>query len=539
MMRNLLRLALLVLVMLPLGVSAQEEGAPWWQDRVFYEIFVRSFKDSDGDGIGDLQGVISQLDYLNDGDPTTTDDLGITGIWLMPVSEAASYHGYDVIDYRTIDADYGTNEDFQALVAAAHERGIAVIVDLVLNHTSAEHPWFQAALEPGSDRADWYIFADEDPGWRSPWGSQAWHPLEDGRFVFGLFGGNIPDLNLRNPDVTAEMLDISRFWLEDMGVDGFRLDAVKHLIENDTIVVHTPETHAWLQAFDTFVSEIKPNALTIGEIFGDPINVIQRYVDNQELDMTFAFPLADAMRQSATLGNNRNVRQSQREILRAFPNFDYAAFLTNHDQSRIMSQLVGNAGKARVAAALLLTQPGLPFLYYGEELGMTGAKPDENIRTPMQWTDDPVTAGFTTGTPWRAPQTDVTTVNVATELNDPDSMLAHYRALIHLRSASPALTGGAFVPVDSSENGLYAFVRQSDEQTLLVLINLSNDPISDYSLELDEEGVLSNVTTMTTLYGEATFAPPTVTPEGGFVDYTPLDTVPPFSTFVVELDQEG
>jgi glycosidase len=534
-MKTTARLLFLLTLLLPLTASAQtDEAAPWWQDRVFYEIFVRSFKDSDGDGIGDLQGLISELDYLNDGDPTTTDDLGITGIWLMPITEAVSYHGYDVVDYMRIDPDYGTNEDFEEFVAAAHERGIAVIIDLVLNHTSSEHPWFQAAVEPGSETSDWYIFSDEDPGWRAPWGSQAWHPLDDGRYVFGLFGGNLPDLNLNNPEVTDALLEVTRFWLEDMNIDGFRLDAVKHLIENDSIVVHTPETHAWLANFDAFVTEIKPDALTIGEIFGDPINVIQRYVDNDELDMTFAFPLADAMRQSATLGNNRNVRQSQREILRAFPNFDYAAFLTNHDQNRIMSQLVGNVGKAKVAASLLLTQPGLPFLYYGEEIGVSGAKPDENIRTPMQWTDDPTTAGFTTGTPWRAPQNDIETANVAGQLDDPDSMLSHYRALIHLRSSSSALSGGAFVPVDSSENALYAFIRQSDDQTLLVLINLSNDDISDYTLELDEEGILSTVASATTLFGDGDFALPTVTSEG-FVDYVPLDVIPAFSTFIVEL----
>ena len=335
--------------------------------------------------------------------------------------------------------------------------------------------------------------------------------------------------------MTAELHDVARYWLEDMQVDGFRLDAVKHLIEDDTIVVHTPETHAWLHDFDADISAINPDALTIGEIFGDPINVIQRYVDNGELDMTFAFPLADAMRQSATLGNNRNVRQSQREMLRAFPTFEYAAFLTNHDQNRIMSQLVGNVGKAKVAASLLLTQPGLPFLYYGEELGLSGAKPDENIRTPMQWTADPATAGFTTGTPWRAPQDDIASANVAVQTGDPDSMLSHYRALIHLRADNPALTRGAFVPVDSSENALYAFVRQSDEQTLLVLINLSNDPVSDYTLELDEDGILSAVSSAETLYGDADFALPTVTTEGGFEDYTPLETVPPFSTYIVEL----
>ena len=208
---------------------------PWWADRVFYEVFVRSFQDSDGNGIGDLKGLISKLDYLNDGDPATTDDLGVTGIWLMPVAESPSYHGYDVTDYDTVERDYGTNEDMKALVAAAHERGIAVITDLVLNHTSVEHPWFVDSLTPGSAKAGWYRWSDTDPGISRSDGTPVWHE-KDGRWYYGYFWEGMPDLDLTNPDVTKELERVADTWLTDIGVDGFRLDAIRYYLEADPLL---------------------------------------------------------------------------------------------------------------------------------------------------------------------------------------------------------------------------------------------------------------------------------------------------------------
>ncbi|MBN1965655.1 MAG: alpha-amylase, partial [Anaerolineae bacterium] len=181
------------------GAPEVAEALPWWNDRVFYEVFVRSFYDSDGDGIGDLRGLIERLDYLNDGDPATTDDLGITGIWLMPIAQSPSYHGYDVTDYYTIEEDYGTNADFLELMGAAHARGIVVIVDLVMNHTSSEHPWFVASAAGDPAYTDWYLWRDDNPGYVSPWGSPTWHLADNGRYYFGLFWSGMPDLNYMNP----------------------------------------------------------------------------------------------------------------------------------------------------------------------------------------------------------------------------------------------------------------------------------------------------------------------------------------------------
>ncbi|MEM9024449.1 MAG: alpha-amylase family glycosyl hydrolase, partial [Bacteroidota bacterium] len=199
-------------------IRIDQQETFWWNDAVFYEIFVRSFQDSDGDGRGDFRGLIDRLDYLNDGDPTTTDDLGVTGIWLMPVQQSPSYHGYDATDYRTIENDYGTNQDFLDFMDAAHERGIRVIVDLVMNHSSSQHPWFLESVNPNSSRRDWYVWEDSNPGDIGPWGQTVWHQRNND-FFYGVFWSGMPDLNYATQEVKDEMFDIARFWLEDLNVD--------------------------------------------------------------------------------------------------------------------------------------------------------------------------------------------------------------------------------------------------------------------------------------------------------------------------------
>jgi glycosidase len=272
------------------AASASRQGAtpapptsPWWDDAVCYEVFVRSFFDSDGDGIGDLNGLTAKLDFINDGDPSGGDDLGATCIWLMPIMEAASYHGYDVVDYFTVERDYGTNDDFKRLVAEAHRRGIRVVIDLVLNHTSRDNPWFQDALtNPDSPYRDWYIWSSENPDYLGPWGQEVWHtaPGDDEEY-YGIFWEGMPDLNYRNPGVTAEAETISAFWLAEMDVDGFRLDAIKHLIEEGEIQEDTAATHEWLRGYRAFLDEIAPDALTIGEIFGSTASSLAPYYPDQ------------------------------------------------------------------------------------------------------------------------------------------------------------------------------------------------------------------------------------------------------------------
>ncbi len=520
------------------------DGLAWWNDRVFYEVFVRSFKDSNADGIGDLQGLIEKLDYLNDGDPSTTSDLGVTGLWLMPVAESPSYHGYDVTDYRTIEADYGTNEDFKQLVEEAHKRGIAVIVDMVMNHTSSQHPWFREAAYPGSTTENWYIWSDTNPGYKSPWDTDVWHqpPVGDLQalrayhtqydYYYGLFWYGMPDLNYRNGAVTQEMFDILSYWLTDMDVDGFRLDAVRHLIEDGADQENTPETHTWLQNFDNYVHTVYPDALTVGEIWDETAEVAPYVPD--ELDIAFEFKLAEAIIASLNAGENSQLVNQAQEVLKTYPEGQFAPFLTNHDMTRVMSQLGGDAEKAKAAAALLLSHPGVPFLYYGEEIGMTGVKPEDiNVRLPMRW-DGTETAGFTTGNPWVELGKETPQTNVASQAEDPTSLLSRYRDMIRLRQEHAALRAGDTWLVTSDLPQVYSLLRYSEGEGVLVLVNLSGEAVKGYKLAL-ESGPFSGPVSASSLLGEGQVKAPGINPQGGFDSYTPLPELPPYAVLVIQL----
>ncbi len=506
-------------------------GLPWWNDTVFYEVFVRSFKDSDDDGIGDINGLISMLDYLNDGDPTTTDDLGVTGLWLMPIMDSPSYHGYDVVDYYTVNPEYGTNEDFQRLMEEAHKRGIRVIVDMVLNHTSRDHEWFVESRDPASEWHDWYVWSEDDPGFAGPWGQPVWYRTPTG-YYYAVFWDGMPDLNYANPDVTEAMFEASRFWLEEMGADGFRLDAIKHLIEDGAVQENSDQTHAWLQGFYTFYKEVNPEALAVGEAWTSTREVLDYTGD--EVDIAFQFDLAEDILTSAKRGTGTAVAQELANIVAAYPPGQYATFLANHDQNRVLDQLIGNEGKARVSASILLTSPGVPFIYYGEEIGMRGTKPDEDIRRPMQWTSDDIKVGFTAGSPWRSPASDYEDRSVALQVDDPDSLFNHYRQLIHLRNAHEALRVGDWLAVESDPARVYAFLRTTENETVLVVINMSDEAINEYTLNL-ESGPLAAGATAVLLFGDGDVTSPTVNAAGGFSDYVPLAELPPFNTFVIDL----
>lgn len=523
----------------PAAPPSPAAESPWWRDRVFYEVFVRSFADSDGDGIGDLRGLTGRLDYLNDGDPATTDDLGVTALWLMPVAQSPSYHGYDVTDYKAIEDDYGTADDFKALMAAAHERGIDIIVDLVLNHTSVEHPWFQDSRTPGSEHADWYIWRDEDPGFAGPGGNPVWH-ADGGRWYYGYFWEGMPDLNVADPEVTAALDDVARFWLDDLGVDGFRLDAARHLIEDGAQLDSTPETFAWLEAFRGRVEAVKPEALLVGEVW-DATSASSRYVKEGALDMAFEFGLASAMVSGVKFGDPVSLAVAQAEVVAAYPSGGYATFLTNHDQDRVFDQLNRDVPSARAAATLLLTGTGIPFLYYGEEIGMRGRKPDEKIRTPLAWDGTTPGYGFTTGTPWEAMAEGVAAANIAAETADPTSLLSQYRDLIALRTAHPALRDGELVPLRASAPGIYAYLRHDAGETVAVVVNLSKAPVVNVSLSL-AGGPLCGILTAATLLapddapdgGAEGRQPPVVGATGGF-DAWAIGSLGPRESLVVAL----
>ncbi len=503
----------------------------WWNDAVFYEIFIRSFYDSDGDGVGDINGLIEKLDYLNDGDPDTDSDLGVTGLWLMPMMESPSYHGYDVVDYYRVDEEYGTADDFKRLIAEAHKRGIRVTIDLVINHTSKQHPWFIASDNGDPEYRDWYVWADGDPGYLGPWGQRVWYAGKDG-YYYAVFWSGMPDLNLSNTAVTDEIYNITRFWLEEMGVDGFRMDAVRHFIENGIAQENTPATHAWLRDFHTFYKSVNPDAFTVGETWTDSQNAALYAVD--ENDIPFEFDLAEAYLRAAGSPVVGNLVDQAALVDASYPPNQFGIFLTNHDQNRVMSVL-GDVEKAKAAAALLLTSPGVPFIYYGEEIGMTGTKPDEDIRLPMQWNSDDERVGFTDGRPWRAPAADYPEVSVALQDDDPDSLLNVYRALIHLRNAHEALRRGDWTPAATNSNRIYAFLRQTEDETLLVVVNLSDYAVADYSLDV-ADGALDGAVTAVTLYGPPAETNPNINGNGGFSGYIPFAEIPPQSAAVIQLN---
>jgi alpha-amylase len=506
--------------------------APWWQGRVFYEVFVRSFADSDGDGIGDLRGLIDHLDALNDGDPASNEDLGVTGLWLMPIAESPSYHGYDVVDYGAVERDYGSADDFRALVEAAHKRGIAIVLDLVINHTSRDHPWFEDARTPGSTHDDWYVWSDTRPAIAGRGGARVWHPDGD-RFYYGYFWEGMPDLNLKNPEVTAEVDEVATFWLDDMSVDGFRLDAARHLIEDGTMLENTPATFDWLESFRGRLHDQRPEALVLGEVW-DASSISSKYVREGALDLTFDFGLASSTITSLRSGDAGALAAAHDEIATLYPPGGLATFLTNHDQDRIVSQLNGDLDAARLAGALLLTGPGTPFVYYGEEIGLSGRKPDERIRPPMRWDAATPNAGFTTGTPWEALGDDRPGTDVATQSADPASLLSTYRDLIALRAAHPALAVGDFIPIEAAGPSVVAYLRSVPAGgSILVIANLADEAVASVSLGLDA-GPLCRATTMEILYGSADFVLPTITARGGLEGYAPVQRLGPREVLVFE-----
>ena len=512
---------------------------PWWSDRVFYEVFVRSFADSDGDGVGDLRGLTDRLDYLNDGDPATTEDLGVTGIWLMPVAEAASYHGYDVVDYEAIERDYGTTEDFSAFLAAAHERGIAVIVDFVINHTSIEHPWFEASRTGDETYADWYVWSAEHGGFGGPGGRQVWHQDGD-RFYYAYFWEGMPDLDLSNPEVTEEINRISRYWLEDLGIDGYRLDAARHLIEDGEQLENTPATRAWLNAFRADAHALNDEALVLGEVW-DATSNSARYVRDGSLDLAFEFGLASAFVSAVRFSDPASLALIQAEVSAAYPPGGYAAFLTNHDQDRVFDQVGRDVSAAKAAATLLLTSAGVPFVYYGEEVGLRGRKPDERIRTPMPWTARLPGVGFTSGEPWQAPADGSDTANVADQTADPTSLLAHYRRLITLRSQSDALRYGEVVPVGTETDGIYAILRHAAGETVAVVVNLGDEPASGPTLSLAAGPLCGEpaVTMLDAAAGRTASAveAPMVNATGGFDAWQPVPSLGPRESLVLRIDR--
>ena len=522
------------------GAAGQLAGssriADWKRGGVCYEVFVRSYYDSDGDGIGDLNGITAKLDYINDGNPASSRDLGARCIWLMPVVASPSYHGYDATNYYRVNPQYGTNADFKRLVAAAHRRGIRVLVDMVLNHVSNEHPMFESALiDTGSPYRSWFRWSQTKPDEKGPWGQEVWHksPVRD-EYYYGVFWEGMPDLNYETLVVREEAKKIARFWLDSMGVDGFRLDAVPYLVEQGTQLAGTPGTHAFLREYEDYVRRIAPRAFTVGEVW-DSVGAVAAYYPDQ-LDSYFTFELSDALIDAVRTGTSTKLLDGYLRMQRLQPADRWSPFLRNHDQTRTMTALGGDVARAKLAATLLLTLPGLPFVYYGEEIGMTGDKPDPRIRTPMQWRRGPA-AGFTTALPWEPLQPDSMTANVEVEERDSSSLLTLYRKLIHLRASNDALAAGELVPIRASNDAVAAYLRREERHAVLVVANLGSSAIANVTLDSDEHALAEGSYVLEPLLGGVGGGGGrlTIDVDGRIKAYAPVAMLAPGKAVVVRL----
>ena len=454
------RLACLLTVLVLLcGCSLAEEGqgAPA-ASGVTYEIFVGSFADANGDGIGDLQGIISRLDYI--------ESLGVSRLWLTPIHPSPSYHHYDVLDYCAVAPEFGTLEDFDQLVAACEARGISVMLDLVVNHTSSEHPWFKAACEAlrtGTDSPylSWYNFSE---------GSGAYVVTDTNWYYEGSFGYHMPDLNLDSEDVRQELARIIAFW-QGHGVKGFRLDAVTSY--------YTGASRASAE-FVRFLCETAkandPECYLVGEVWDTEQTVMALYESG--IDSLFNFPAADqkgVLLQGALNGRGVGVAnylaQYNARLHETAPDAIDAPFLTNHDIARVRGMLRSDVSKMKTAAMLYLLLPGRPVVYYGEELGMSGSGADENKRLPMLWSaKDPAQL---CNPPANADQAQKLKQGVDEQDADPDSLLNTYRALIALRRQAPELERGTMTALDGGNDALGCFQVTDGFSRVVVIINAS------------------------------------------------------------------
>ena len=440
-------------------------AANWANTATFLEVYVRGYQDSDGDGIGDLQGLISRLDYLQ--------QLGITGLWLMPITESADNdHGYAVEDYRAIESDYGSMSDFETLIGEAHARGIAVIIDYVMNHAASTNPLFlDASTIASNDKRDWFVWEDVKPqGWNTFTGDP-WRNNGNG-WYYGIFTALMPDFNLRNPDVVEFHKDNLRFWL-NKGVDGFRFDAVGVLFENGAADwVDQVENHVLLSELQTLISSYSKRFL-VCESPSDPVV----YANISSCGRAFAFQVPGAILNSArgnvvdaSFVNQLNLANSDSMPL----------FLSNHDSfagARTWNQLNGNEEQMKLAAASYLLSARTPFVYYGEEVGMANAATlsgDHALRTPMSWTSDPNNAGFSTVPPFRELSANSTTNNVELETGDGSSLLNYYDEIITLRNNYPAIGAGALNVQSQGGDPLLLLTRSTANECVVTIVNYGN-----------------------------------------------------------------
>ena len=514
-----------------------EEKKAWWKEAVIYQIYPRSFADSNGDGIGDLNGITAHLDYL--------ETLGIDVIWLSPVYKSPNDdNGYDISDYRDIMDDFGTMEDFDRLLAEAHRHHIKIVMDLVVNHTSDEHAWFiESRSSKDNPHRDYYIWKDPKNGkepnnWGSCFGGSAWELDErTGMYYLHCFSKKQPDLNWENPKVRDEVFDMMNWWCEK-GIDGFRMDVISMISKDQSYpdgpvedglygsfspyVCNGPRVHEFLQEMNNRVLS-HYDLLTVGEAAGVTIDEAKKYAnsDGTELGMVFQFEHVELVK--GPIGKWTDQKPQLTDFRRVMNKWQYelegkawnSLFLDNHDQPRVVSRFGNDSEAYRVISAKMLAtclhmMKGTPYIYQGEEIGMTNVYFDrledyrdiesinayhqyvdsglvspekmmsylklisrDNARTPMQWNSSK-NAGFTTGTPWIHVNPNYTAINTEAALADPDSVFYYYQKLIQLRHSLPIVVYGTFHGLLEDSETIYAYTRTLDDQTLTVACNFTD-----------------------------------------------------------------
>ena len=516
----------------------------WWKEAVAYQVYPRSFNDSNGDGIGDLPGLIEKLDYL--------ENLGIDVIWLSPMYPSPNDdNGYDISDYKGIMSEFGTMDDFDQLLSSIHQRGMKLILDLVVNHTSDEHPWFiESKSSKASAKRDWYIWADPKPdgsepnNWESIFNGSTWEFDESTKqYYFHLFSKKQPDLNWENPDVRQAVFDMMNWWFEK-GIDGFRVDAITHIKKNfEAGDLPIPDGKKFAPAFDVdmnqpgiqeWLQEMKDKSLsrydimTVGEANGVTPNDAEEWVgeENGKFNMIFQFEHLGLWSTGDTKFDVKSYKQVLNRWQKQLENVGWnALFIENHDQPRRVSTWGDDKNywyeSATSHATAYFLQQGTPFIYQGQEIGMTNypfesiesfndvavkteyqivkkeggdvnqlldkykMENRDNARTPMQWNNS-INGGFTTGKPWFHVNPNYTEINVKQQLNDKFSILSYYKALIQLKKSDLIYTYGKFSMVDAENEQIFAYTRSFKNNTVLIVANLTNE-VSELNLpfELD------------------------------------------------------
>jgi glycosidase len=440
-----------------------------------YQIFPYAFADSNDDGIGDLNGITENLDYLSE-------TLGVDCIWLTPIHPSPSYHKYDVTDFYRIDPVFGTMAHYQNLLTQAEAKGIRVLMDLVINHTSSQHPWFiNASIGPAASYHDFYRWLT--PTQLASYPNKASWYLKNGLYYFASFWSEMPELNYENPLVREEIKKIVDFWL-DQGVDGFRIDAAKHIYDVAEYLPGTTtyqENINYFREFNHFVKENNPDAFVVGEVYTLGASFTSKFY--QGMDSAFNFDFADkiiqALQSNSASGLVNNYLNAQTLYANERTHPIDSIFLTNHDQDRLADQAGFEMNKLKLAVQVTSTVPGITWIYYGEELGMGGSKPDNNIRQPFKWSVVDTQYQTQSGTSLGAWGTYNLNLNgVLEQVNDPTSLLNHYQHWLNVRGSNPILSQGVMLPFTSPRNDVMMYRLQLDQETVLVLHNFSNSLIT-------------------------------------------------------------